>query len=129
MKTITVASDSGPTYASFRRQVACFVAEVAGGQGGPQLEARLKATLKTWHAQGYPRNWIAQARADVLKALCPDPTAQPVAANQPALASNSRGSSPGGGAGGPSRSWHRPSDLGQQPARDSWVDPARGSAR
>lgn len=70
MKTVSITPDSGRTYALFRRQVLCFLAQArADCPDEALLQAGLSAALKSWKAQGYPRSWLVQAKADVQRAL------------------------------------------------------------
>jgi hypothetical protein len=70
MKTVLITPDSGRTYALFRRQVLCFLVQArADCPDEALLQAGLTAALKNWKAQGYPRSWLVQAKADVQRAL------------------------------------------------------------
>lgn len=66
--TTPIAPKPGSTYVHFRRQIRGFIVEAqARGDDEARLRDALGAALKSWRAQGYPKSWLSQARADVLK--------------------------------------------------------------
>ena len=80
MTPVLIVPDSGCTYNFFRRQLLCLLTRAqARGHDEQRLRATLDDALRSWRAQGYPRNWLIQAQADVLKAFAPKPASAPAA--------------------------------------------------
>ena len=78
MTPVLIVPDSGCTYNFFRRQLLCLLTRAqARGHDEQRLRATLDDALRSWRAQGYPENWLIQARSDVLKALTSKPASSP----------------------------------------------------
>lgn len=87
MATVLSVPDAGCTYDFFRRQLLCLLTRAQQrGHDQPQLIAAFNEALRSWRLQGYPNDWLLQARTDVLSALSPSPASRPAAggpANEP----------------------------------------------